>query len=84
MQARTRNLSTGEFEPKCAPRHHAIYFSSSQKIITHPKDEYDSAPGRKYTAHFGSFSLVSVNVNKIVNNFNIIKLSLILGYKSSA
>ena len=32
MQARTRNLSTGEFEPKCAERHHAIYFSS-QKII---------------------------------------------------
>ena len=57
MQARTRNLSTGEFGPKCAQRYHAIYFSSSQKII---QFEYDSAPGRKYTAHFGSFSPASV------------------------
>ena len=68
MQARARNLSAGEFEPKCAQRHHAIYFSSSQKIITHPKDEYDSAPGRKYTAHFGSFSPVSVDIIEIIKH----------------
>ena len=30
MQARIRNLSTGEFEPKCTQRHHAIYFSSQK------------------------------------------------------
>ena len=61
-------MSTGKFGPKCAERHHAIYFSSSQKIITHPKDEYDSAPGRKYTAHFESFSPVSVNFLFLIKN----------------
>ena len=34
MQARTRNLSTGEFEPKCAQRHHAIY-ASDRKYTPH-------------------------------------------------
>ena len=58
MQARIRNLSTGEFEPKCAQRHHAIYFSSS--------------PGRKYTAHFGSYSPVSVNTKNIsIGTYNL-------------
>ena len=65
MQARTRNLSTGEFVPKCVQRHHAIYFSSSQKISTHPKYEYDSTHGQKYSAHFGSFSPVSVKVQGV-------------------
>ena len=50
------DYSTGEFGPKCAQRHHAIYFT---KFPTRPSDEYDSAPSRKYTAHFVPFSPVS-------------------------
>ena len=26
-----------------------------KKEVNNPKEEYDSAPGRKYTPHFGSF-----------------------------
>ena len=50
IQARTRNLSTGEFVPKCP-----------LEFPPRPSAEYDSAPSRKFTPHFGSVSLVSVN-----------------------
>ena len=42
-------MSTGEFVPKCL------------EFPPRPSDEYDPAPSRKFTRHFGSFSLVSVN-----------------------
>ena len=32
-----------------------------REFPTRQSDEYDSAPSRKYTAHFGPFSPVSVN-----------------------
>ena len=45
-------------------------FTSYQKKFNNPKDEYDSAPGRKYTAHFCSFSPVSVNLSfHLTKNF---------------
>ena len=45
-------MSTGELVPKCP-----------LEFPPRPSDEYDSAPSRKFTRHFGSFSLVSVNIH---------------------
>ena len=44
------------------------YLLLIKKKFNNPKDEYDSAPGRKYTAHFESFSPVSVNFLFLIKN----------------
>ena len=48
-----------------APPRYLFLITKNNSIIR--KDEYDSAPGRKYTAHFRSFAPVSVKITNFVN-----------------
>ena len=53
IQARTRNLSSGENVQKWT-RYFLLFF------LTRPSDEYDSAPSRKYSRPLLTFSAVSL------------------------
>ena len=63
-------MSTGDFVPKCP-----------LEFPPRPSDKYDSAPSRKFTGHFGSFSLVSVNSNVSDRKSNVQALDLTIKSK---